>query len=105
MTDIAASNAKGKEKPYKLATGAGRYLQVMSSGNRYWRMKCRHAGKENLLSIGVYPEVTLKEACGRRDGARAQLRDGKDPSEEKQLGKLRVDARDIRVPMAGQARN
>lgn len=90
LTDMAARNAKGKEKPYKLAAGAGLYLQVMPNGNRYWRMKYRHAGKEKLLSIGVYPEVTLKEACDRRDAARAQLRDGKDPSEEKQLGKLKA---------------
>lgn len=90
LTDMAARNAKGKEKPYKLAAGAGLYLQVMSNGNRYWRMKYRHAGKEKLLSIGVYPEVTLKEACDKRDAARAQLRDGKDPSEEKQLGKLKA---------------
>ncbi|OBU58222.1 tyrosine-type recombinase/integrase [Stenotrophomonas maltophilia] len=90
LTDMAARNAKGKEKPYKLAVGAGLYLQVMPNGNRYWRMKYRHAGKEKLLSIGVYPEVTLKEACDKRDAARAQLRDGKDPSEEKQLGKLKA---------------
>ncbi|WP_419965486.1 tyrosine-type recombinase/integrase [Stenotrophomonas geniculata] len=90
LTDMAARNAKGKEKPYKLAAGAGLYLQVMPNGNRYWRMKYRRAGKEKLLSIGVYPEVTLKEACDKRDAARAQLRDGKDPSEEKQLGKLKA---------------
>jgi len=43
----------------------------MLNGNRYWRMQCRHAGKEKLLSIGVYPKVTLKEACDKRDAARA----------------------------------
>lgn len=90
LTDMAARNAKGKEKPYKLAAGAGLYLQVMPNGNRYWRMKYRYAGKEKLLSIGVYPEVSLKEASDKRDAARAQLRDGKDPSEEKQLVKLRA---------------
>ncbi|WP_313207279.1 integrase arm-type DNA-binding domain-containing protein [Stenotrophomonas sp.] len=90
LTDMAARNAKGKEKPYKLSAGAGLFLQVMPNGNRYWRMKYRYAGKEKLLSIGVYPEVSLKEATDRRDAARAELREGKDPSEEKQLGKLRA---------------
>ncbi|MGK3725937.1 Arm DNA-binding domain-containing protein [Stenotrophomonas sepilia] len=37
-------------------------------------MKYRHAGKEKLLSIGVYPEVSLKEACDKRDAARAAAR-------------------------------
>jgi len=41
LTDLAARNAKGKEKPYKLAVGAGLYLQVMPSGNRYWRTRGR----------------------------------------------------------------
>lgn len=36
LTDMAARNAKGKEKPYSLAAGAGLYLQVMPNGNRYW---------------------------------------------------------------------
>lgn len=90
LTDMAARNAKGKEKPYKLAAGAGLYLQVMPNGNRYWRMKYRYGGKEKLLSIGVYPEVTLREATDRRDVARAQLRGGRDPSEEKQLVKLKA---------------
>lgn len=90
LTDMAARNAKGKEKPYKLAAGLGLYLQVMPNGNRYWRMKYRYAGKEKLLSIGVYPEISLKEAIERRDTARGQLRDGRDPSEEKQLVKLKA---------------
>lgn len=91
LTDMAARNAKGREKAYKLAAGAGLYLLVMPNGYRYWRMKYRFAGKEKLLSIGVYPEITLKEALEKRDEARAQLRAGQDPSEEKQLQKLKAE--------------
>ena len=58
LTDMAARNAKGKEKPYKLSAGAGLYLLVMPNGSRYWRMKYTFAGKEKLLSIGVYPEIS-----------------------------------------------
>lgn len=90
LTDMAARNAKDRDKPYKLAAGAGLYLQVMPNGSRYWRMKYRYGGKERLLSIGVYPEITLKEATEKRDLARAQLRAGQDPSEEKQLVKLKA---------------
>lgn len=91
LTDMAARNAKGKEKSYKLSAGSGLYLLVMPNGSRYWRMKYSFAGKEKLLSIGVYPEITLKEAVEQRDAARAQLRAGQDPSEEKQLQKLKAE--------------
>ncbi|MCW0393795.1 Prophage integrase IntS [Xanthomonas sacchari] len=91
LTDVAARNAKGKEKPYKLSAGAGLYLLVMPNGSRYWRMKYTFAGKEKLLSIGVYPEISLKEALEKRDAARVQLRAGQDPSEEKRLQKLKAE--------------
>lgn len=55
LTDMAARNAKAKDKPYKLTAGAGLYLHVMPNGARYWRMKYRWDGKEKLLEIEVYP--------------------------------------------------
>jgi hypothetical protein len=38
------------------------------------------AGKEKLPSFGVYPDVSLKLTCERRDEARRQLASGIDPS-------------------------
>ncbi|MGJ4804434.1 tyrosine-type recombinase/integrase [Luteimonas sp. SDU82] len=90
LTDIAARSAKPKEKPYKLAAGGGLYLEVMPMGSKYWRMKYRFAGKEKRLAIGVYPEVSLKQASVARDNARALLRDGRDPSGEKRAAKVRA---------------
>lgn len=74
-------------KPGKLFDGGGLYLDVRPNGARYWRMKYRHGGRENLLAFGVYPEVSLAEARRRRDEARSLLRDGKDPSTEKKAAK------------------
>lgn len=65
-------------KPGKHFDGGGLFLHVTESG-RYWRMKYRHAGKEKLLALGVYPEVGLSEARQRRDDARTLLRAGNDP--------------------------
>jgi hypothetical protein len=62
--------AKPKEKPYKLADGGGLYLLVNPNGSRYWRLKYRVAGKEKLLALGVYPEVTLADARAKRDEAK-----------------------------------
>lgn len=67
----------------KHADGLGLYLEVTTTGGRYWRMKYRFAGRENRLAFGVFPEVTLAEARRRRDAARALLRDGTDPADHR----------------------
>lgn len=83
LTDQAIKAAKPKDKPYRLTDERGMYLEVHPNGSRYWRLKYRYAGKEKRLAIGVYPEVSLKEARNLRDEARKQLVNGIDPSEEK----------------------
>ncbi|MEO5829308.1 MAG: integrase arm-type DNA-binding domain-containing protein, partial [Rhodanobacter sp.] len=74
-------------KPGKHFDGGGLFLHVQPGG-RYWRLKYRHAGKEKLLALGVFPEVSLAEARRRRADARNLLRDGRDPSAERKLGRL-----------------
>ncbi|PCO27133.1 tyrosine-type recombinase/integrase [Morganella morganii] len=88
LTDIKIKAAKPLEKPYKLSDSGGLYLLVNRNGSKYWRLKYRFAGKEKMLSIGVYPQVTLAEARNQRDEAKKLLAQNKDPSEEKQLAKL-----------------
>ncbi|GAA0513667.1 tyrosine-type recombinase/integrase [Tatumella terrea] len=79
--------AKPKEKPYKLSDGGGLYLLVNLNGSRYWRLKYRVSGKEKLLSVGVYPDVTLSDARNRREDAKRVLAAGGDPGQEKQAEK------------------
>lgn len=79
--------SKPKEKAYKLADGGGLYLLVNPNGSRYWRLKYRVAGKEKLLALGVYPDVTLADARSKRDEAKRNLAAGGDPGELKQAEK------------------
>lgn len=79
LTDVAVRNAKPGQRLQKLFDGQGLYLLVQPRGTKLWRLKFRFAGKEKLLSLGSYSEVSLKEARQRRDKAREQLRDGLDP--------------------------
>jgi integrase len=88
LTPIAIRNAKPRSKPYKLADEAGLYLLVRPDGARYWRLKYRFAGKEKLLALGVFPDVTLAEARTDRDEAKGRLRDGVDPGAERKARKL-----------------
>ncbi len=53
------------------------------NGSKYWRLRYRFANKENMLALGVYPEVSLKEARDKRDSIRKLIRDGINPSDKK----------------------
>ncbi len=80
LTDTACKNAKPKEKPYKLSDGGGMFLHVMPHGSRLWRLKYRYLGKENLISLGSYPQTSLQEARKARESAKALLKEGDNPS-------------------------
>lgn len=81
LTEMQVRNAKGKEKPYKLFDGGGLYLDVMPNGSRIWRFKFRQAnGKENRLTFGPYPEITLQDAREKRLETRRLMLQGVDPA-------------------------
>ncbi|MBK5963651.1 integrase [Thiocystis minor] len=87
LTDTAVRNAKHADKPFKLTDERGLFLIVTPSGGKWWRLKYRFGGKEKLLSLGVYPDVGLKDARTRRDEARKLLADGVDPGEHRKAKK------------------
>ncbi|EPQ1334021.1 tyrosine-type recombinase/integrase [Serratia marcescens] len=87
LTDVKVRTAKPQDKPYKLADGGGLYLLVNTNGSRYWRLKYRVMGREKLLSIGVYPDISLALARQKRDEARKVLAEGNDPSAVKKAEK------------------
>ena len=100
LTDTAVRNAKpgfkpAKDKegksilvavdgPYKLFDERGLFLLVTPAGGKWWRLRYKFDGKEKLLSLGVYPDVGLKDARTRRDDARKLLDSAS--SEVKKLG-------------------
>ena len=69
LTDTGIRNLKPKESPFKAFDGGGLFLLVNPNGAKWWRLKYRIDGKEKLLSLGVYPDVSLKQARERRDEA------------------------------------
>ena len=79
LTDTAVRNAKPGAKPIKLFDERGLFLIVTPSGGKWWRLKYRFDNKEKLLSLGVYPDVSLKAARKRRDELRTLLANGIDP--------------------------
>lgn len=91
LTDAKARNAKPKSKQLKIFDTDGLFLLVSLAGGKWWRFKYRIGGKEKLISLGTYPEVSLAQARVRRDEARKQVADGIDPSQaRKSLKAARV---------------
>jgi len=83
LTDTLVKSIKPKDAPYKLSDGGGLYLLVKPNGGKYWHLAYRNNNKQKLLSLGVYPEVSLKDARKKRDAARKLLAQNIDPSEAK----------------------
>lgn len=83
LSDVAIRSAKPIEAQYKLYDEGGLFIIVKPSGGKLWRLKFRHLGKEQLLSLGQYPTISLKEARERRDEARKVIARGGNPALEK----------------------
>jgi integrase len=88
LTDARIKNAKPRDKSYTLADGGGMYLEVMPTGKKVWRMSYRQEnGKNNRLTFGAYPEVTLLDAREKRTQAKKLKTAGIDPAQAKRIEK------------------
>ncbi|MEN5069346.1 integrase arm-type DNA-binding domain-containing protein [Stenotrophomonas sp. TWI1183] len=83
LTDAAIRRAKPVDKPQKLADGGGLFLFIPIAGNKSWRWKHRVIGKEKLLTLGLYPKVSLAKAREAREDAHRLLASGVDSSEQR----------------------
>ena len=83
LTELSIKQAKPKEKQYKLTDGEGMYLRVYPNGSKYWQLQYWFDGKQKILSIGVWPNISLKDAREKRYEAKKIIKDGINPIEEK----------------------
>ena len=93
LTDTAIRNAKPRAKPYKMFDERGLFLLVSPKGGKWWRFKYRFDGKEKQISLGVYPDVSLKNARERRDEARKLIANDIDPSENRKAKRAAKEER------------
>jgi hypothetical protein len=70
LTDTKIRKAKPVGNPKQLFDERSLYLEVSPAGGKWWRLKYRFGGKDKRISLGVYPDVILKDARDRRDAAR-----------------------------------
>ena len=87
LTDTAVRTAKPSDKPIKMFDERGLFLIVTPAGGKWWRLRYKFDGKEKLLSLGTYPDTSLKDARERREEARKLLANDIDPGENRKVQK------------------
>ncbi|MEN5278128.1 integrase arm-type DNA-binding domain-containing protein [Brucella sp. TWI432] len=88
LTDSAIKKAKPQDKGFRLTDSGGLSLEVTPSGGKLWRLRFRKEGKQQMLSLGKYPDVSLAEARAERDKLKSGLKQGIDPSRTRRIEKL-----------------
>lgn len=88
LSNVQITQANPRDKEYKLSDGGGLYLLVRPNGSKLWKHKLRINGKEQKLSYGSYPLVSLKEARTRRDEAKLAMARGENPVQKRREDKL-----------------
>jgi len=91
LTETKLRALKAKDKPYKVADQRGLYVEVTPAGSKLWRFRYRIGKIEKKLSIGSYPEVSLKQARDATYEARQAVASGGDPALEKRKRKIREE--------------
>lgn len=79
LTTAAVKAARFRASAYKLTDERGLHLFVTPTQRKTFRLRFRFAGKEQLLTIGHWPEISLEAARARAEAARQQLARGVDP--------------------------
>ncbi|HBR6751995.1 TPA: tyrosine-type recombinase/integrase [Klebsiella pneumoniae] len=88
LNDMQIRRAKPEAKAYTLGDGQGLSLLIEPNRSKSWRFRYRYAGKPKMISLGVYPTITLADARSRRDDARKLVAEGKNPSEVRKEQKI-----------------
>mgnify|MGYP001034382963 CR=1 FL=1 len=89
LSDAKIRAAKARDKAYKLTDSHRLYLLVKPNGSKLWKWNYSYDGRQKTMAFGIYPMVSLLDARAKRDEARAQLDEGRDPSVVK---KLKIEA-------------
>lgn len=91
LTDVQVRNFKPGPTPQRHRDEKGLFLEVRTNGGKFWRLRYKHQGKENMLSLGEYPAVSLMDARQKRDELRVALAQGRDPALVRKVEKTPPD--------------
>ena len=80
LTELQVKNAKPRNNSYMIRDDKGLYLRVDPSGRKYWILRYWENSKEHKLSLGPYPDLSLKDARIKRDEIQTDRAKGKSPA-------------------------
>ncbi len=92
LTDLKVRSLKPEDKPRRYTEGGNLFVEVRPSGSKLRRYAYKFDGKQKLMALGSYPEVSLAKARKKRTEARALLIDGIDPMQQAKVDKLEQKA-------------
>lgn len=87
LTDTAIKALKPKEKRYTVSDARGLVLEVFPTGGMLWHYRYRLNGKQERVTLGRYPALSLKLARAERDKRETMVALGQSPAEQKRLTK------------------
>lgn len=85
LTNTQIKNALPREKNYRLLDQKGLFLLIKPNGRKYWRFRYWFNGKERVIALGIYPDVTLDEARKSHMEAKLSLANKSDPRLSKKI--------------------
>ncbi len=91
LSDREVSNAKPKDKSYKISDGGGLYLFASPTGGKLWRLDYTDKGKRQTISLGAYPTVSLADARKEALKLKGQIKQGINPLQERKQAKEAIN--------------
>ena len=95
LTDISVKGLKSKDKAYRATDRDGLYLLVRPTGVKSWLVKVYYRKPDSPklsskpITLGTYPEMSLADARKACEIAKAQNKQGIDPTQQKATEKLK----------------
>lgn len=95
LTDVTVKGLKAESKPYRKSDRDGLYLLVRPTGVKSWLVKIYYRKPDSPtlsskpITLGTYPEMSLADARKACEIAKAQNKQGIDPTQQKATEKLK----------------
>ena len=90
LTDTSIRALRPRRARYIVTDGRGLCLEVLPSGKLSWLFRYRFKGRPEKVSLGRYPDLSLKAARSERDKQATLLAGGSSPAGEKRLAKMAI---------------
>ena len=92
LTDAKIKALRAREKAYRVADRDGLHVLVTPSGTKSFKYSYKIADRQETVTFGQYPVLTLAEAREKLLGAKRLLAEGKSPAREKKAKSIEKKA-------------